>query len=133
MFALLVGPPAIDVANGLARAGSSCVALDIIDGDTLRVFCPEAGVRSARIKSYDAPERFSYKCLSEFAAGWLATQKLRSLLWTSGEIIITPDGSDRYGRLLIYLRAGGEGVARSMIKSGHGRAYTGGQRAGWCA
>ena len=128
----IVGPPAIDVTNGLARAGSSCVALDIIDGDTLRVFCPETGVRSARIKSYDAPERFSHKCLSELFAGWLATQKLRSLLWTSGEIVITPDGADRYGRLLVYLRAVGEGVARSMIESGHGRAYSGGRRAGWC-
>ncbi|EPX79914.1 thermonuclease family protein [Litoreibacter arenae DSM 19593] len=133
VLAAIVGPPAIDVTNGLARAGSSCVALDIIDGDTLRVFCPDMGVRSARIKSYDAPERLSYKCFSEFLAGWLATQKLRSLLWTSGEIVITPDGSDRYGRLLVYLRAGGKGVARSMIESGHGRAYSGGRRAGWCA
>ena len=41
-------------------------------------------------------------------------------------------GIDRYGRLLADLRIDGRAVAGMMIAAGHGRAYGGGQRRGWC-
>ena len=133
IFLVLLLPAIGDAVNGYTTQSSGCRVIGVIDGDTVRLDCPKSGFIRGRVLAYDAPEFFSPQCVSEFAKAIQATFYLRYLLWSSGKISATIDGTDRYGRALIVLIADEKGIAGEMVEAGLGRWYDGGSRDGWCA
>ena len=133
---LLVLPSAADALSGLVRrgaGGAGCRVVQVIDGDTVGLWCPARGYEKARLLGFDTPELFSPRCPGEFAAALAAKWRLRVLIWTAGEVRIVRSGEDRYGRALVSLILDGRDVRRSLIAEGHARPYRGGERQGWCA
>ncbi len=134
--ALVVLPLGADVVNATMKpvrdGEGTCRILSVIDGDTLSVWCTGRGMERARLMGFDAPELFSPGCASELLAAQAATWALRGLIFDARQIDIGFDGRDRYDRALVTLRLDGASVARAMIAQGHGRAYGGGRRDGWC-
>lgn len=130
-LALAALPQAGDYAMSL-RPVAGCRVTQVIDGDTVALACPGEAPGRVRLLGFDTPEVFSPGCAAEALAGALATQKLRSLVWTGGRIEAIFRGHDRYGRRLAELQIDGTGVAQTMIASGHARPYDGAARDGWC-
>lgn len=130
--AIIVLPAVADVANGLLKPHEGCRVIGVVDGDTVRMYCPAAGVVRGRIIGYDTPEIFSPGCTFEWAKGIAATFHLRWQLWTASQISARPRGSDRYGRRLTFLTVDGEGVARPLVEKGLAHWYDGGIRRSWC-
>ncbi|QIE57352.1 hypothetical protein G5B40_19035 [Pikeienuella piscinae] len=129
---LVLAPMAGDALNGVVTAHDGCRVVSVVDGDTVRIYCPGDGVRSARLMGFDTPEVFSPECVSEAARGVEATWALRRMIWSAEDVSITRRGTDRYGRDLAIMRIDGADVARTMIVSGQARPYRGGRREGWC-
>lgn len=109
-----------------------CRVTLVVDGDTVRVWCPGRGVFKARLVGYDAPEVFSPDCMGERWRGTEATMALRSLLWRADDLAFAFRGTDKYGRRLLRLTVDGRDVAERMVEAGHGRRYDGGRRRSWC-
>ncbi len=124
-------PPAVDVVNGAAKAKSSCSVWRVMDGDTVKIDCPDNDISSARIIGYDAPEK-NARCIAEFFKATRATWALRLMLWQARTVEIRLDGTDRYNRFLAVLRVNGKDVAPMMIVTGLARPYNGGRRKSWC-
>ncbi|MDP3649005.1 MAG: thermonuclease family protein [Paracoccaceae bacterium] len=133
---LVVLPYGTDVLNAalkpVASSDGSCRVLVVLDGDTVKLVCPGRGVETARLMGFDAPEKYSPRCASELVAAEKATWGLRGMIFKAKSLAVAWDGTDRYGRALVRLRLDGVDVARLMIRAGHGRAYSGGPRGGWC-
>ena len=85
-----------------------------------------------RIAGVDAPERKG-RCREESEAAEAATAALAGLL-DGRRLTLTAVRGDKYfGR--VVARVSGDGVgdlADALIAGGHGRAYAGGKRGGWC-
>ena len=128
---IAVLPPVADVVNGLVKKADGCRVVGVIDGDTVRLYCPVSGLITGRILAYDTPEKDA-ACLGEFIKATQATWMLRRILWTGSEISARTEGRDRYGRALTVLLVDGQGVARQMVDAGLARWYDGGLRGGWC-
>lgn len=133
VIAVIVLPGLADIANGFVKPGNGCRVVQVIDGDTVGLYCPERGTQRARLTGYDTPEIFSPKCPSEWLRGMAAFYYLRWQIWTAWKIAPVITGRDRYDRLLVKLWLDGENIAARMIAAEYARAYAGGQRAGWCA
>jgi micrococcal nuclease len=130
-FAVPYGADAINAGFG-ARGTDGCRVLRVVDGDTVTLWCPDYGMERVRLTGFDAPELFSPECAGEYAQAVAATWYLRRLL-AEGEVLTVQHGRlDRYDRRLAALSIDGVPVAQTMIAAGHGRAYGGGQRGGWC-
>lgn len=130
---LIIGAPEVLGYLGVQiRGGTGCSVVRVIDGDTVRAYCPGRGLLSARLRGFDTPEVYSPQCVSEWWAGTKATWALRRRLWTAGEVKLILSGTDRYDRSLATLLVDGRNIAGVMIEAGHARAYSGGQRTGWC-
>jgi endonuclease YncB( thermonuclease family) len=54
------------------------------------------------------------------------------MLMTSKDLKFVREGTDDYGRALIFASTDGVPVARKMISSGLARPYDGEARLGWC-
>jgi micrococcal nuclease len=136
LFGLLILPTLADLVNAamrpIASAEGDCRIIRVVDGDTVTLICPEEGLQSARLLGFDTPEKFAPKCVEEFLAAERASWGLRTLIQKADRLMLTFDGTDRYGRALVRLEADGVDVARLMIRAGHARAYGGGLRGGWC-
>ncbi len=134
---LVVLPVAADAVIAIARpaasADATCRIYHVIDGDTVRMFCPGRGNASARLTGFDTPELFSPSCPSELAAAVKAKWALRLAIWRADRITLVREGTDRYGRALVTAFLDGTPLARVMIESGLARPYAGGERQGWCA
>lgn len=134
---LVVLPAASDaviaVARPVADGSGSCRVWQVIDGDTVRMWCAGRGSTTARLTGLDAPELFSPSCPAELLAATRAKWALRLAIWTAGEVVLVREGTDRYGRTLVAAFLDGEPLARRMIAAGHARPYSGGRREGWCA
>lgn len=127
--------PAGDFITGSRHnvvGSTGCQVASITDGDTVRLLCRGPEIIPARIRGYDTPEVFSPKCTSEALQGMAATYRLRAILWSAETMTMDAYGEDRYGRMLIDIRADGRKVSSLMIGSGLARPYDGGQRQGWC-
>lgn len=137
-FALLAAGLAVGMLDlaGYARTQlygtADCRVTRVVDGDTVRLYCPGEGFASARLIGYDTPEIYSPRCAGELWAGVVAAWALQGRIWSAERVGIAVRGSDKYGRKLAVLTLDGHDVAAVMIEAGHGRAYDGGQRAGWC-
>lgn len=133
---LVVLPYGADALNAalkpVASADGDCRVLLVIDGDTVKLVCPGRGVETARLMGFDAPEKFSPRCVGEVVAAEQATWGLRRMIFEANTLALERDGTDRYGRVLARLSLDGQDVARLMIKAGYGRTYAGGLRGGWC-
>jgi len=135
---LVVLPVLSDAFIAAARPASggatgACRIYQVIDGDTVRMWCPGRGNTKARLTGFDTPELFSPACASELVAATRAQWALRRALWAADRVGIVREGTDRYGRVLIAVFVDGSPLARRMIASGHARPYDGGKREGWCA
>lgn len=115
-----------------SQSGPGCRAVSVVDGDTVRLWCPGRGLERARLMGFDTPEVFSPQCAGELAAGLRATRALRRMLREAGQVTWVREGTDRYGRVLVRGFVDGAPVAGAMIAGGHARSYAGGQRQGWC-
>jgi endonuclease YncB( thermonuclease family) len=124
-------PPVIDVINGAAKSKSDCDVWMVMDGDTVKISCPESDLESGRILGYDTPEK-NARCVAEYALATRATWALRTMLWQARTIEIKRTGKDRYDRFLIRLRINGKDVADAMVARGLARTYSGGRRGSWC-
>ncbi len=133
---LIVLPYGADAVNAalkpVASADGDCRVLVVVDGDTVKLVCPGRGVETARLMGFDAPEKFSPRCVGELVAAEKATWGLRGIIFAADALAVERDGTDRYGRALVRLVVDGQDVARAMIRGGYGRAYSGGLRGGWC-
>ena len=128
---LLFVPPIIDWLNGAVKSNGMCDVVMIMDGDTVKMTCPDTGLINGRIIGFDAPEK-NARCVSEYAKAIQATWSLRLILWRASLIDISFKGKDRYDRALTTLRVDGENVTEAMIKTGFARSYKGGRRGSWC-
>ncbi|MEH6360184.1 MAG: thermonuclease family protein [Amylibacter sp.] len=124
-------PPIVDVVNGAVKSKSSCSVSLVMDGDTVKIDCPDSGIASARIIGYDTPEK-NARCIGEFISATRATWALRMMLWQARTIEIRLNGKDHYGRFLTVLRVNGKDVTPRMINTGLARSYSGGRRGSWC-
>lgn len=106
--------------------------LAVIDGDTLRAYCPGPGLVPVRLLGFDTPEVTSPACPSELWKGIGATFALRWRIWMADTVALHPEGSDRYGRVLGRLELSGRDVAPLLVSDGWARPYDGGRRQGWC-
>ena len=131
LVALIMAQPLGDIVNGYLTPHDGCRVIGIVDGDTIRMICPESGYRTGRLLGFDTPE-LRAACLSEAVQAQAATLYLRRLLWQARHVSALVEGEDRYGRALVLLRADGQGVAGPMVEAGLARRYDGGPRAGWC-
>lgn len=132
---LIVLPVLADGASGFMRSASSvdgCRIIQVIDGDTVTLWCKANGTDRARVIGYDTPELFSPSCSVEFFRAFQAKWQLRWLIWTAKDIDVSLQNTDRYGRALINLTINGKDVATQMIEKGHARPYQGGRRQSWC-
>lgn len=131
LAALVFVPPVVDVVNGAVKAKSSCSVWLVMDGDTVKIDCPDNGISNARIMGYDTPEK-NARCIAEFFKATRATWALRLMLWQARTHEIRLDGTDRYNRFLAVLRVNGKDVAPMMIATDLARPYNGGRRKSWC-
>ncbi len=113
------------VAFGLCHTGggTNCV----VDGDTFWL----AGEK-VRIADIDTPETHPPRCAEEAALGERATLRLRELL-SAGPVALgaVDRATDRYGRRLAIVEAGGVPVGETLIEEGLARRW-GGPRRSWC-
>jgi len=130
--AALVALPQVGDYLMSLRTVEGCRVTQVIDGDTVRLACPDGEAGRVRLIGFDTPEIFSPQCAREALAGALATQKLRSIVWGADEIGVIFRGHDRYGRRLAEMSVDGESVAALMTTTGHARPYGGRARASWC-
>jgi len=132
LILLPIGYRWLEVVSGYTTPTTGCRVTGVIDGDTVRLDCPDLAETRGRLLGFDTPEVVSPQCPAEWRKGMAATAYLRGQIWEAGEIEARPRGTDRYGRLLITLKLDGEDVAERMLASGHARVYHGGKREGWC-
>ena len=134
---LIVLPAASDAVfaavKPIAEPDGACRIYQVIDGDTVRMFCPGRGNVKARLTGFDTPELFSPSCASELLAATGAQWALRRALWSADKVTLVREGTDRYGRALVAVFLDGAPLAARMIEGGYARSYGGGQREGWCA
>ena len=131
VLGFLFGPNVLDLISMAWRRSEGCRIWTVVDGDTLRMICPDQGNVSGRILGYDAPE-ITARCPQEFGKALAATYYLHWKLWTAREVVATPRGTDLYNRILVLLTLDGEGAGRVMVDAGLARWYDGGRRRGWC-
>ncbi len=88
--------------------------IKIIDGDTITV---RAGNQNTKIRlaEIDAPERSQ-------PWGNRSREKLASLI-EGKTVTITPQGTDRYDRMIAHISVSGQDVNAAMIKNGAAWAY----------
>jgi len=103
----------------------------VYDGDTAELICDGLSER-ARLVGFDTPETGEPGCPEEAALGEAATQELRRHL-SAGEIMLSSEGRDRYGRPLVRVTVDGQDVADHMVGQGLAVRYGGEQRIDWCA
>ncbi|MGA0539363.1 thermonuclease family protein [Neotabrizicola sp. VNH66] len=119
-----------DWAAPVPPQGAACRLGYVYDGDTVELICG-ASAQAARLIGLDTPE-LAGRCAAETAAALAAKRALAGLVSAAQRVEIGIEGRDRYGRPLIRLWLDGTDAARLMLRAGHGRAYDGAARAGWC-
>ena len=130
--AILGGRDGLGYLDAKVSGDTTCRVTSVVDGDTVRVYCPGRGFDSARLTGFDTPEIYSPDCAGELWSGLVATWALRGRISSAEEVSIVFEGRDRYDRRLATLFLDGRPVSRLMIEAGHARAYDGGRRESWC-
>ncbi|MBB1388745.1 thermonuclease family protein [Shewanella sp. SG44-6] len=102
----------------------------VYDGDTFRGYFDKNNQEPIRIKDVDTPE-INGKCESEISNAFAARDFLKSTLNSAASIQLVDPSRDRFNRVLAKVLVDGNDLARIIINSGHGRAWTG-RRESWC-
>ncbi|MDR4308030.1 thermonuclease family protein [Chelatococcus sambhunathii] len=89
-------------------------------------------VTRIRIAGVDAPERAG-RCARERQAAEAAASALAGMIEGRCLTLTGVHGDKYFGRVVarVSTESGGD-VAEALIAEGHGRAYMGGRRGGWC-
>jgi micrococcal nuclease len=111
-------------------------ALAVIDGDTLEArvtaFPGQEVVARVRIDGVDAPERRG-RCDAETEAAAAAARALERLVDGRRLEFAAVRGDKYFGRVVARVSVAGIGdLGEALVAAGHGRAYAGGSRGGWC-
>ena len=111
----------------------------VIDGDTVAVdvsgdLPPGLADLTVRLRGVDTPEKgWRAKCDAEREAGQAATAFMEAALAGAGEVVIRDPAWGKWGGPVIAdLIVNSRSLAAALIAFGHGRAYNGGKRGGWC-
>ncbi len=118
------GAPRYEQREGTRLA--KCV--DVYDGDTFTVLIVVEGVvfrRRCRCIGYDSPEMRGKDADKPRA---LAARDELERVIPEGAFLLHFKGTDKYGRLLVRFKVGGEWLADYMIRTGHGYSYSGGTK-----
>jgi micrococcal nuclease len=107
-------PPAATVLTVQARVTS------VVDGDTLKVRLADGARTTVRLIGIDTPETKKPGTPVQ-CGGRDATARMKQLALRDGWG--RQDLSDRYGRLLSYVGAGGDDFGRVMVASGWAKTY----------
>ena len=101
----------------------------VVDGDTLKVRLTTGPIVTVRLIGIDTPETRKPGTPVQ-CGGPNATARMRTLAFRNGtgrSVTLssdpTQDRTDRYGRTLAYVDAGGVDLGRSMIASGWAKSY----------
>ena len=94
----------------ITTAVALCLIVSVGDGDSLTARCGEEPVQRVRLSTIDAPE------LGQ-AFGVKAREHL-SALCLHQQARITPEGHDKYGRLLATVRCRGRDAAQTQVVAG---------------
>jgi len=124
----LVTSPDADISAALVTGPQN---VRVVDGDTIWLLS-ENPVEKIRIIGLDAPETFRADCDDERRRGLDAKARLVELLDQADWSVLRTGRTDRYGRTLARIVAGGQDVASQLISEGYARPYNGGSRKGWC-
>lgn len=108
-------------SNLLSDQGWRPSSLKVIDGDTLEI----SGTRY-RLDGFDAPE-IGQKCKDADGRSWRcgvdAASVLRELIRSSGEVVCSENGNDRYGRTIAICYADGVDMGEYLVSRGLAWAY----------
>ncbi|HYD99503.1 MAG TPA: thermonuclease family protein [Alphaproteobacteria bacterium] len=110
--------------------------LSVVDGDTLKVrvaiWLGQTVETHVRLDGLDTPE-LRGKCETERDAAKAAREALGALIGP-GPVLLADVRADKYGGRVIarVTAADGHDIAALLIAKGHGRAYGGAARGGWC-
>lgn len=92
-----------------------CLIVAVVDGDTLRVHCPEQPQQVVRIHKIDAPEK---------GQPWgRRSRQALVVLCHSQAVEIRAAGHDRYGRILASVSCGGVDAGSEQVRAGMAWAY----------
>lgn len=103
----------------------------VYDGDTVELICDGISTTS-RLVGFDTPETRDASCPAELALGNKAPARMRELVH-SGEVQISRQGYDKYGRVLARIWVNGEDVGETLINENLAWAYLGSSRIHWCS
>lgn len=120
---LIVTVPASAAGFPVCKGGKRVTC--VVDGDTFWL-----RGEKIRVDGYDSPEMGEPKCARP-AAGAVEARSALAQMLTSGEVSLDRTGTDRYGRTLAVVTVDGIDIADVMIRAGHARRYTPGQKP-WC-
>ena len=73
MFFALIAVRLADFGVGCLTPSSGCRVTGVIEGDTVRLICPDGGAIRGRLVGFDTPEVVSPGCAAEYAQGVAAT------------------------------------------------------------
>ena len=124
-------PPEPAAAPGPTR---TAVRIErVTDGDTLKVRLPDGRRRTVRLIGIDTPETVKpgvrVECggrASTAAMVRMAMQRRRGrLVGRDATLVSDPSqgATDRFGRTLAYVEAGGRDLGRAMVRAGHAAVY----------
>jgi micrococcal nuclease len=127
--------PAAETAAPSSRSFEAR-SLGIVDGDTfearIAAFPGQELVARIRVAGVDAPETRG-RCGAETVAAEAAKEALERIVERRRLTLTEVRGDKYFGRVVARVSAAGVGdVAEALVAAGHGRAYAGGKRAGWC-
>ncbi|TVP68131.1 MAG: thermonuclease family protein [Leptolyngbya sp. LCM1.Bin17] len=95
----------------------SATVVSVGDGDTLRMDYRGENI-TVRLACIDAPET------SQTPWGPVATDRLRQLIPRNSTIQFREAGTDRYGRMVAEIYAGGQNMNLKLVREGHAVVYT---------
>ncbi len=118
-------PPA-EVDEGIAAR-----VVEIVDGDTVKVFTSSDGKLTVRLLGIDTPElETSLRARREGVADCLAVEASAALSGLIAgkdiklELDTNKDSYDKYGRMLAYIFVDGANINQQMIEQGYAYEYT---------
>jgi micrococcal nuclease len=135
LAALAITCPAFSEAREVLPGPIPAQVVSVYDGDTItvraRIWLGQEVETKVRLDGIDTPE-LRGKCEGEKALAKKARDFLTDL---AGSTVTLRD--IRYGKYAGRVVAkvfteSGEDIVASLIHAGHGRAYSGGKRQGWC-
>ena len=140
---LLGGLPLFGIAQGdIRQPGEQVVArvVRVVDGDTFRATITDwpkvVGENiPVRVAGVDAPEPRG-KCQAEKDLAEAARAFLEALIGPGKQVVLLRVRRDNFFRLIaevrVWIDGGWVNVGDALIRFGHARPYTKGQRVGWC-